>query len=306
MLKSHVIVFGGVFLAALSVCAQNPAGNEERPRVHRILKSRINTPEYKVSNLRIDKIKSILKSKYDQRVKLPDPAVRKSIEAEVGRLMPLVPKEKPDSRTMLDVKKALQSRINAKYPADLGDLRKKAEKEFDRKNPLIKRNSDVTVQYRRGNRIYRYSGRYYGPGLGGNTIRINSRNIPVVDLMEESLRQFDPHYHAAERTKYANEVVKKYLIEKNRYANNLIKAEYTKVRKNNEQRGYILRNGWEPAKNILNDYYKEMLILYQIREEEEAKKRAEALKNNPVQAIIPAKPAAEEESGDEEDEDEDE
>lgn len=304
MLNNHTVVIGVALLAGVSAWTQNPSdSNENKPRVHRILKGRINSPEYKVSNLRIDQIRSVLKSKYDQRVKLPDPAVRKEIEAQINRLIPLVPKEKPDTRTMLDVKNAMQSKINAKYPDNLSLLRKKAENEFDLKHPLAKYGSQVTVLYKRGSRTYRYSGRYYGLGLGGATIRINSRNIPVVDLSEDSLMQFDSKYHAAERTKYADSILRKHLITRNHYADKLIKEEYAKIRKINEKRGYILRNGWEPAKNIVDDYYEEMLILYRIREEEDAKKRAEALKNNPVQAVVPQKPAEEEGEDGEEEED---
>lgn len=303
MLKNHTVLIGAVLLAGVSAWAQNPSdADKDKPKVHRILKSRINTPEYKVSNLRIDKIRSVLKSNYDQRVKMTDPAVRKKIEGQISRLMPLVPKEKPDARTMLDVKNAMQGKINAKYPDNLSLMRKKAESEFDLKHPLAKHGSQVKVLYKRGNRIYRFSGRYYGIGLGGTTIRINSRNIPVVDLLEESLMQFDSKFHAAERKKYVDDIIKKHLLARNRYADKLIKEEYAKIRKLNEQRGYILRNGWEPAKNIVDDYYEEMLILYKIREEKDAKKRAEALKNNPVQAVMPKKPAEDEEGEDDEEE----
>lgn len=289
-------------LAVPGVSAQNPNEKEEKIIVRRVPRSRINSPEYKVSNYRIDQIRTLLKGKYDQRVNLNDPNVRKRIEAEINRLVPLLPKTKPDTRTYLDIKKTLESKIDAAFPGDLKALKQKAEKEFDAKNPLAKRNSRVTVRYKRGSKVYRFSGYYYGRGLGGNTIRINSRNIPVVDLVEESMMQFDPKYHAAQKEKYASEAVRQYLRQKNAYASKLINAEYAKVRTKNERLGYILRNGWEPAKNIVDDYYAEMVDLYNIRAQEDARKRAEALKNNPVKLVVPAKTESEDE---EEYEDED-
>ena len=292
-----------VFFAVSVIFAQEPAGNEAKKSVvRRIPKGRINSPEYKISNLRIEKIRSVLKSKYDQKVKLPDPAVRKRIEEEIGRLVPLRPKGKPDSRTYLDIKKSLEGKIREKFPVDVRELRKKAEEEFAAKNPMAKRNSQVTVRYKRGSKIYRFSGRYYGFGLGGSTIRINSRNIPLVDLTEESLLLFDRKYYNAEQQKYASAAVRDYLRKKNAYAGKIINEEYDKVRKKNEQLGYILRNGWEPAKNIVDEYYNEMLEQYKIREEEEAKKRMEALKNNPADLLPKKEGESEDEEEDEEEE----
>ena len=291
-----------VFFAGGVIFAQVPTdGNEKKVVPKRVPRGRINSPEYKISNLRIEKIRSVIKSKYDQKVKMTDPAVRKSIEEEIGRLVPLRPRVKPDPRTYLDVKKALEEKINAKFPADIKVLRKKAEEEFAAKNPMVKRNSQVTVHYKRGSRIYRFSGRYYGFGLGGTTIRINSRNIPLVDLTEDSLRMFDLKFYKMEQQKYADAAVRRYLRAKNTYADKIINEEYAKVRKKNEQLGYILRNGWEPAKNIVDEYYNEMLELYKIREEEEARKRMEALKNNPAD-LLPKKENEEEEEEDEEEE----
>ena len=288
-----VLCAGGVVYSQDSNAQQAP-----RP-VQRAPKGRINSPEYKISNIRIDKIKSLLESKYAQKVKLPEPAVRRSIENELTRLVPLQPKEKADTRSYLDIKKALEGKINAKYSADLNEIRKKAEGEFDAKNPLAERNKDVTVRYKRGGSTYRFSGRYYGFGLGGTTIRLNSRNIPLIDLTPESLIRFDPKYHAAERKKYADEAVRKYIRAKNFYADKIISEEYAKVRKKNEKLGYILRNGWEPAKKIVDEYYEDLLVRYKVREEEEAQKRAEALKNNPVQ-LLPKKDDSEEEEEEEE------
>lgn len=288
-------------LAGTCIFAQNPNDKEDKIVVRRVPRSKINSPEYKVSNFRIDQIRTLLKGKYDQRVNLPDPNVRKRIEAEINRLVPLNPRTKPDTRSVLDIKKSLEGKINAAFPTDLKALKQKAENEFDAKNPFAKRNSRVTVRYRRGSRVFRFSGNYYGRGLGGNTIRINSRNIPVVDLTEESKMLFDAQYHAEQKEKYAAGVINQYLRKKNAYASKLINAEYAKVRQKNERLGYILRNGWEPAKNIVDDYYNEMVDLYRVRAQEDARKRAEALKNNPIKAVVPKKTESED---DEEYEDE--
>ena len=112
---------------------------------------------------------------------------------------------------------------------------------------------------------------------------------------------FDLKFYKMEQQKYADASVRRYLRAKNAYADKIINEEYAKVRKKNEQMGYILRNGWEPAKNIVDEYYNEMLELYKIREEEEARKRMEALKNNPAD-LLPKKENEEEEEEEEEEE----
>ena len=52
----------------------------------------------------------------------------------------------------------------------------------------------------------------------------------------------------------------------------------------------------------MDEYYNEMLEQYKIREEEEAKKRMEALKNNPADLLPKKEGESEDEEEDEEEE----
>lgn len=307
MNKSKKIFSLCMILGCIGLCAQEPdtAKKETKIKKVHIPKNTINSVEYAVSNTRITKINSVVKAKYDKHEDLESAVVRAAIEQEISRSMPLVPTILPDQRSVTEIRNKQMPLVNAKFNQDVAVYRKAMLEEFNKKYPLYKKRDKVTIYYQRGSTTYRVSGFYYGFGVGGNTIRINSKNIPVIDLLPQDRIHFDAQFHKEKAEAYADAKVKQYTRQKNEYAQKLFNEEIKKQRKINEQRGYILQNGvWVSPKAILEAQMKIMIEQQKIRAEKEAKEKAELGKNKPAEQN-PEK-SAEKKDAESEEEDEEE
>ena len=139
----------------------------------------------------------------------------------------------------------------------------------------------MKVFFRRGRRINVISGTFYGFGLGGKTIRVNSNNIPVFDLTTESKALFDREANIAFKRDHVEKLVKAYQMDRRRYADQLYNQEKAKIREFNEKLGYIYyKDKWVPAETVLKDLLKDTIKEAKERDEREKREREEQEKKN--------------------------
>ncbi len=265
-------------------------GNKEPKKPKYIPKDRIISSEYKVSQDRIKRIQAIVQKYYDRHANLQSGDTMNDIRNEIKKFVPLIPAKKPDTRTLEAIQASLVGKVNGKYTVTPEQIRKNTIAEAEKKYPLAKRNEVVKVYYKRGRSIMAVSGHFYGFGLGGKSVRLNSRNIPVFDMMPESKALFDPKFNAEMRTNYVNEKVQEYLKNRQKYSETLFAAEYAKVRSSNEKLGYIYQGQkWVTAESVLKGIMPAMIQKAKIRAEKErierearekAKREAEGNQNN--------------------------
>lgn len=285
-LLTSAVLCGSVFAQE----PENPNGEqkqEEKPKY--VPKDKITSQEYKISNERIDKIQALLQKYYDQRKDLGNSSVIGDLRRDIQAFVPVAPAKKADTRSLIAIRDSLKGEVDKKFP-DQDKLKKTAEAEAVKKYPLAERNQEVKVYYKRGRRIYSVSGRYYGFGYGGKSITLSPRkNIPWFELQPESKALFDQKINAELRKKYVDEKLAVYNRQRLNYSEKLFAAEFAKIRKANEQLGYIYQNGqWVTAEMILKQKLPEMIRLAKARAEKERlereareKAKREAGGNNP-------------------------
>ena len=270
-----IILAAGAFLTAGA--QENPGedGNPKAPQKPKYVpKDRITSTEYKLSNERIARIKAVVKKYYDRHANLESGDVRKEIRNEIQKFVPVKPTQKPDNRPLFAIRDSLNGKVNQKYGLTAEQIRKSSEKEAEKKYPLAKRNEEVKVYYKRGRSILSVSGHFYGFGLGGKSVKLNSRNVPVFDMLPESKALFDQKFNAEMRKAFIDEKVQNYMKERQQYSESLFAVEYAKIRRNNEKLGYIYQgSSWEPAEKVLNATLAEWVKKAKIRAELERLER---------------------------------
>ena len=265
-----------LLLAAGMVYAQDAQEGSatEAKKEKYVPKDRISSPEFKVSNQRIDAIAAVIQKYYDDHAKLESPEVISQIKEDIAKIIPVTPAKKPDNRTMFKIREDVMPQVEKKYPSSTDEIRRIAEQEAIQKYPMVKRGDVVTLYYKRGRSYNKVQGHFYGFGIGGKSVRINSGNIPYFDLTPESKALFDKNANAEIRKEYAAKKVNEYLAERLKYFNQLYNAEVTRVRQSNEKLGYIYRRGkWEPAEIFINEQLKIMTAKAKVRDEAEALKK---------------------------------
>ena len=273
-----------LLLAAGMLYAQEaPEGSAANPKKEKYVpKDRITSPEFKVSNQRIDAIHAVIRKYYDQHAKLDNADVISQIKEDIQKIVPVSPEKAADNRTMFKIREDIQPQVDKKFPGSPDDVRRAADEEAVKKFAMVKRGDSVTLYYKRGRRINKVQGHYYGLGIGGKSVRINSSNIPYFDLTPESKALFDKTANAELRKEYAAQKVNEYLAERLKYSNKLYNEEVTRVRLANEKLGYIYRNGkWEPAETIMNEQLKIMAAKAKVRDEAERLEKERLAKENP-------------------------
>lgn len=272
-----------LLLAAGMVYAQDgtTAGAEAKKEKY-VPKDRISSAEYKLSYQRIDAICAIIQNHYDKRDKLDSEEVIAQIKEEIGKIVPVTPAKPADNRTRDQIREAQQAAVDKKYPASTEAIRKEAEAEAVKKFPMAKRGDVVTVQYRRGGSYRTVKGHYYGFGIGGKSIRINSTNVPYFDLVPECKSMFEKTANEQARKDFVAEKINQYYILRNTYSSKLFNAEATAVRQANEKLGYIFRrNKWITAEVVMEEQRQVMLEKAKARDEAERLEKERLAKENP-------------------------
>ncbi|MBQ9336838.1 MAG: hypothetical protein IJS14_06035 [Lentisphaeria bacterium] len=245
-------------------------------------RDRITTPEYKVSNQRIDAITAVIQKYYDERAKLDTPEVVTQIKEDIAKIVPVQPADKADVRSQFQIREDLKPQVDKKFPVAVDKIRAEADAEAAKKYPMAKRGETVTIYTKRAGSITKIKGNYYGFGIGKTSIRINSRNISYFDLTPESKSMFDQNVNAEIRKEYVNQKVGDYLTARQKYATQLLNAEVTRVRLANEKLGYLYRRGkWEPAEIFVNEQLKIMTAKAKARDEAERLEKERQAKENP-------------------------
>ena len=263
-------------LAAAGICfslsAQEPAdsnANQDQQKPKYVPKDRIISLEHKVSNERIEKIQALLQKYYEARKNFENSAVISDIKQDISAFVPVVPSEKADMRNLIAIKDSLQGEVDKKF-ADAEKLKKNAEAEAEKKFPMVQNGQEIKVYFKRGRSTYSAKGRFYGYGLGGKSIKINSRTIPFFDLVPESKAMFDKKINDELRAEYVKDKLRIYMRQRLNYSEKLFAQEYAKIRQANEKRGYIYLNGnWVTAETILKQMLPEQIRLTKERAEKE-------------------------------------
>lgn len=251
----------------------NESGMQKAAKKKHILKDKITSDEFKLSDERTEKIYAIIKKHFDNHDNLNDDSVKASIFDEVGKVVPLTPAQKPDTRSLAAIKESLSQKVEEKYPKTPDQVRKDATDECDQKFAMVKPKEKVVVYFMRGNVSQRYEGTFYG--FGGGSLRINSRYIPIFDLTPETRVKFDKKYNELARQEYIDTTVKNYISERLDFSEKLFAEEHRKLRQNNEKLGYIFqKRDWNTAQNIANEFLKEMQQEAKLRAEREAVEKA--------------------------------
>ena len=258
--------------AAYSIHAQEPGKSAdktaEKPKY--IPKDRITSSEYKLSNSRVEQIHAVIQKYYDRRADLESSDTLSSIKSEIQNFVPLTPAEKPDMRSLFAIKDSLASRVNQKYGKSQEEIKKEAAAEAAKKFPMAKRNEEVKLYYQRGRSTLSLKGHFYGFGYGGKSVKLDSRNIPVFDLLPESKALFDKNANAELRKIFVEEKLQEYNRAKLNYSEQLFRKEYTGIRAKNEKLGYIYQNNnWETAETVMKIHLEEMIKKAKLREEKE-------------------------------------
>lgn len=284
-------------LAASGICcsvfAQEPGApngeqQKEQQKPKFVPKDKVLSPGNKVSYERIAKIEALLKKYYDEHKDLENEAVVSDLRRDIQAFVPISPEKKADTRSLITIKNSLKGQVDKEF-ADLNKLKMAAAAEAEKKYPLAKPNQEVKVFYKRGRRIYSVSGRFYGYGYGGKTIKLNSNTISVFDLLPESKSLFDKKINHNAREQYVNEKLRDYNRQRMYYSEKLFAQEYAKIRKENEKLGYIFMNGeWVTADAVLKQKLPEKIRQSKERAEKERlekeareKAKREAGGNNP-------------------------
>lgn len=272
--------------------SENPERDDKGKLIPKYIpKDKITSLEYKVSNERIEKIRGIVKARFDNHEDLESQEVIDAIKKEVQEIVPLTPTKKEDQRSLMSIREALEPQVNAKFSKTADEIRKEAGVKAEKKYPLAKKGDKIKVYYTRGRERRHFSGNYYGLGVGGHSIQINSRHIPVFDLTPESKAMIDPKVNAELRENFVKQAYRTYMKERLAYTEILFAEKYAEVRRNNENAGYIyLRSKWEPASVILDECLKEMVRKSKIRaarEKLEAEARRKARGNDVREEVNP-------------------
>lgn len=284
-------------LAAAGLCssvfAQEPGDpngeqQKEQQKPKFVPKDKIVAVGNKVSHERIEKIQALLDKYYNERKDLENESVVNDIRRDIQAFVPITPSKKADTRSLVAIKDSLKDQVDKKF-ANLNKLKMAAAAEAEKKYPMAKINQEIKVYYKRGRTVYSESGRYYGLGYGGKSIKLNSRSISMFDLLPASKAMFDKKINDGLRSEYVDEKMRVYNRQKLNYAEKLFSEEYGKIRKENEKLGYIFQNGeWVTADAILKQKLPEKIRQAKERAEKERlereareKAKREAGGNNP-------------------------
>jgi len=267
-MKMRRITSLGIALAISMTSLCFAQDNTEVQKKRHIPKGRIGSSEHKVSEERVKSIEAVLQEFYDNHANLENADTLLEIRNKIKESIPLIPEQKADTRDMIQIKDSLLDKVKVKFKKNTDDIRKELNQEAEKKFPIAKRNETVKVYYKQGRAVRSVTGRFYGYGLGGKSVRLNSRWIPLFDMIPESKALFNKEINAEVRKEYVREKMQDYLNNRQRYAETLFAAEYTKIRNNNERLGYIYYgNRWVSAEDVLVSMLPEW--------KKKAKKRAE-------------------------------
>ena len=278
-----LLLAGGLAINIYAQEPENPAAADgktpEKPKY--VPKDKIITEEYQLSNARIEKINELLQKYYDQHKNLESQSVINDLKQEIQQIVPLIPSKKPDTRTPNEIVASLKKDVDSNFKMNPETIRKHALADAAKKYPLASKNQEVKVFYRDGGRIYSFTGRFYGYGLGKKSVKLNSKTISMFNMIDESKSLFDKTLNTKQRNAYADEKVQEYLKRRLSYADLLYTRKKKQIQEKNEKLGYILHNGkWVTAESILNAQLPEMIKKSKERDEKErlAKEAAEKAK----------------------------
>ena len=166
-------------------------------------------------------------------------ALEEQISKEVLGGKSVNPAGKPLEATRQKARTAVQDAVLKKFPKSEEQLKGELVKEAEKQYPLAKKGDKVTVQYSSGRSNYRISGTFYGYGIRGKSIMINSRSVAVRDLSAQDIPKFSKPDNEAMRKRYVEKKLSKYQDEKFKYEKQLADRLLQKEIAENDKNGFI-------------------------------------------------------------------
>ena len=203
--------------------------------------------QYKISDERIDTIKSTIAKSVMNKEDLTNSAVIQSIYDKIGAEMPLTPKESIVEVDLKELNAKALVKAQKKFKDDPEKLKAKFAAEAEKMYPMAKLRDKVTVPYRFGS----VSGILYK--INSNNILVNNTTIPFIDMEKQTRSRFDKQFNEALRAKYMQDCEVKFRSDFERYKQKVFEDLLTNANAENEKNGYIFlkrREIWKTAKEI--------------------------------------------------------
>ena len=231
--------------------------------------------QYKLSDSRIDTIKSIIARSVENREDLTNEAVIQAIYDRIEAEMPLTPTEPKVQIDMKELNAQAYVRAKKKFKIDPEKLRAQFVAEADAKYPMCTLRERVTVVYKRG----RVSGTLYR--INRNNILVNSTTISFIDMDKQTRSYFDAQFNKELKEQYVQERLQASNQEFVRYQQKVFEELLATANGENEKNGYIfLKRGekWVSAKDVAVAELKPEIDRYKKHKEkqERARRRREA------------------------------
>jgi len=231
--------------------------------------------QYKLSDTRIDTIRSVIARAVENKEDLTNAAVVQAIYDKIGAEMPLTPTE---PKVQVDLKKLnaqAYDKTKKKFNADPEKLKAQFVAEAEEKYPLCELRDKVTVAYKRGV----VTGILYK--VNRNNILVNNTTISFIDMDKMTRSRFDPQFNKDLRDQYVQERCNESNLEFVRYQQSIFDDLLATANGENEKNGYIfVKQGekWVTAKDFAAAELKPETQRYKRYKEkqERARRRREA------------------------------
>jgi len=282
------LLLTGVCIAAVCTLADVPAANAQAPKAQKGLGSNVlinssaqktssSNPAdmYQLSIQRTELIKSIVDSYAETEENIESAAVTRNIMDDVAKQMPLLPAKPIENTPAKELNDKARAMMEEEFGSDTAKyeeiLANDAAKEF----PMYKLRDTVTVEYNKGPKQYRVSGKVIR--ITDYYVIVNDTAIDMVDLSDEERSKFDPQWNKYLREKYTEQHRAEFARQRNeRIQENILKLK-GEIFKHNESAGYIyepLSDMWTNARECAKKYITVCAKSIKAAKEAEAKKAA--------------------------------
>ena len=150
------------------------------------------------------------------------------------------PAGKPLEATRAKAREYAKELVEKEYAGLDKSIAAKLIQEAKKKYPLYKKGQKVeNITYSNGRNHYRISGTFYGYGIGGRSIMINSRTIPKRNLSAEVRARFDEKENERLCQRYVDNGMKEHRAKKFRAIISLTNKRLKEQVEKNDKAGFI-------------------------------------------------------------------
>jgi hypothetical protein len=204
-----------------------------------------------VSEERLKQVREIILQYQRAGEDLQDEDVVASIHRDISKIGPLVPKETPKTQPTESLAAELKTMVDKKFPKSPEQIREEAIRKAEEKYKMVEPLSYVTVYYERGDKIFKVDGIFYS--YGGNSIKIDEKNVAIYDLLPEYRAKFDKNYSETKKREYINQEMMDYFQKKSEFQTEIYREIRKEQQKFNEDVGYVYAwREWRTLKDVCN------------------------------------------------------